>query len=142
MASFLAQLIRCRWAHWGALGVVLLSFWLPPDRGFGVPLCQFREVTHLPCLACGLTRSYIAVAHLNPAKAAFYHPLGLLLFPCTVMIALLLLVRTEQRQRLAERIEAYQRPFGRLGAGLLVVFVVYGLGRMGWLLVTHRPSPW
>lgn len=142
MAAFLCQLVRSRWAHYAALIVIVLSLGLPPDRGFGVPLCQFRTVTHLPCLACGLTRSFIALAHLDPARAAFYHPLGLLLFPLTALLAALLVTPEPWRRRVAEWTEARQRVLHYAGVGLLVVFVVYGFGRMGWVLVSHRPSPW
>jgi hypothetical protein len=142
MASFLLQLIRSRWAHYGALLVVLLAVGLPPDRGFGVPLCQFRVVTHLPCLACGLTRSFIALAHLDPARAAFYHPLGLILFPLTLALAALLAAPPARQLQVAAWVEARQRAWNRFGIGLLVVFIIYGLGRIGWLLATHRASPW
>jgi hypothetical protein len=142
MSSLLVQLIRSRWTHYAALAVVVLSFVLPPERGFGVPLCQFRTVTHLPCMACGLTRSYIALAHLNLSRAAFYHPFGLLLFPLTVGLAALLVVPATARRRLTKWAETRQRPLHYMGIGLFVVFMVYGLGRMGWLLITHRPSPW
>lgn len=142
MASFLAQLIRSRWTHYAALAVVVLSFVLPPDRGFGVPLCQFRVVTQLPCLACGLTRSYIALAHLNLGRAAFYHPLGLLLFPLTVALASLLIVPPPARRRLVEWTETGRRPLHYLSIAVLGVFLIYGLGRMGWVLLSHRPSPW
>jgi hypothetical protein len=117
MASFLVQLIRSRWAHYAALAVVVLSFVLPPDRGFGVPLCGFRIVTQLPCLACGLTRSYIALAHLNPGSAVFYHPLGLLLFPLTVGLASLLIAPEPARQRLAVWTETRRRPLHYVGSG-------------------------
>lgn len=142
MACFVIQLIRSRWAHYGALAVVLLAVGLPPDRGFGVPLCGFRIVTHLPCLACGMTRSFIALAHLDPARAAFYHPLGLILFPLTLALAALLITPVPRRLRLAGWVEARHRGVNRVGAGLIAVFIVYGLGRIGWLLATHRASPW
>jgi hypothetical protein len=82
------------------------------------------------------------LAHLDPARAAFYHPMGLLLFPLTVLLASLLVTPEPPRRRLAEWIESQRRPLRYVGIGLLVVFVVYGFGRMAWLLLTHRPSPW
>jgi len=142
MSCFLSQLIRSRWAHAAALVVVVLAFVLPPDRGFGVPLCQFRNVTNLPCLGCGLTRSYIAFARLDPARSAFYHPLGLLLFPVTVGIAALLPVRAPVLARLVLWAEKRQRMLNYLGIALLIFFVVYGFGRMLWVVLSGRPSPW
>jgi hypothetical protein len=142
MAVLLCQLVRSRWAQVGALAVVVLAFVLPPDRGLGLPLCQFRLTTQLPCLACGLTRSYIALAHLDPARAAFYHPLGLFLFPVTVALAALLPVKTSVRERLERWAEKRARPLNYVGIALLAFFVVYGFGRMAWVFGSGRPSPW
>ncbi|MGV3723265.1 MAG: DUF2752 domain-containing protein [Actinomycetota bacterium] len=142
MPCFLTQLIKSRWAHLAALAVVALAFMLPPDRGFGIPLCQFRNSTNLPCLGCGLTRSYIALAHLDPARSAFYHPLGLVLFPATVATAALLVVRETTRARLVEWTEKRGRSLNYFGSALLIFFVTYGVGRIVWTILSGRPSPW
>ena len=141
MGTFLAQCIRSRWAAAGCLVVVLLSLALPPG-GFGIPMCSFRATTQLPCFACGLTRSFIRMAHLNFREAAFYHPLGLVLFPLTVALALLLPVRTETRERLARRAERSGLVLNIVAVGLLILFLAYGTGRMVWVVQSHRPSPW
>lgn len=142
MPTFLTQLIKSRWAQIAALAVVALAFALPPDRGLGIPLCQFRNVTNLPCLGCGLTRSYIALAHLDPARSAFYHPLGLVLFPATVATAALLVVREPGQARLIRWAEKRRQPLNYIGIALLIFFVAYGFGRMAWTILSGRPSPW
>ncbi|MCC2670878.1 MAG: hypothetical protein K0Q72_3349 [Armatimonadetes bacterium] len=142
MAAFISQLIRSRWTNLAAVAVIVAALLLPPDRGFGLPLCQFRSMTHLPCLACGLTRSYIALAHLDVSRGAFYHPLGLVLFPFTLFVGAMVLVREPVRARVAGWVERQRLPLNRIGAALLVFFIVYGFGRMAWLLVTRQPSPW
>jgi len=40
--------------------------------------CPFRAATSLPCLSCGSTHAFAAVAHLHPFEAAAASPLGAL----------------------------------------------------------------
>jgi hypothetical protein len=40
--------------------------------------CPFRAATSLPCLSCGCTHAFAAVAHLHPLEAAAANPLGTL----------------------------------------------------------------
>jgi hypothetical protein len=44
-------------------------------------LCTFRRFAGLSCPGCGLTRSFISLAHADFRSAWFYNPAGLLLFP-------------------------------------------------------------
>jgi hypothetical protein len=44
------------------------------------PICRFRAATGMGCPSCGLTRSFIALAHREPAVAWRLHRLGPLLF--------------------------------------------------------------
>jgi hypothetical protein len=72
-----------------ALGVitavlVVSVVWRPPDDG-GFVLCLFRRLTGLPCMGCGLTRSFCACAKGELARAAAFHPLGPALFAATVV---------------------------------------------------------
>ena len=73
-----------------ALFVIAMSFAIPTLKSHGAWLsipCIFDKVTHLPCLICGMTRSFIMTAHGN-FKAAFqYHLLGPVLFFATVLFA-------------------------------------------------------
>jgi hypothetical protein len=42
--------------------------------------CTFRRVTGIPCPGCGLTRSFISIAHGRLADAWRYNAAGLLFF--------------------------------------------------------------
>ena len=53
--------------------------WQPADDG-GFILCAFRRVTGLPCMGCGLTRSFCAIAKGQAARAFAFHALGPPLF--------------------------------------------------------------
>ena len=47
--------------------------------------CPFRAATSLPCLSCGCTHAFAAVAHLHPLEAVAASPLGALAaFACAV----------------------------------------------------------
>jgi hypothetical protein len=58
------------------------------------------------------------------------------------MIAGLLVAPEAVRERVARSVEQRRRLWGGFGIGLVAFLVVYGFGRMAWLLVTHHPSPW
>lgn len=144
MGSLYAALIRSRWVSIIAAAVVALSLALPPS-GFGISACQFKMMTHLPCFGCGLTRSFIGMAHLRPDRAVFYHPGGVPLFLLTVFLAGLLPLSRERRARLGRWAEECSRPLNYFSVALLVLFVCFGVGRMVFvagLLREGRPSPW
>lgn len=141
MGQFAAACFRSRLLSAACLALLAAVYLLPLVGGGGFR-CLFREATHLPCLACGLTRSLAAAAHLRLAEAAFYHPLGLLLFPALAGGALLLLAPRRVRRALA----AWAEPRDALWAGLALVFLIlfaaYGFGRVAWVLAGGTPSPW
>jgi len=67
--------------------VISLSAWLtfarlddPVHPLFGLPPCGFLMVTGLPCPGCGLTHSFVAMAHLDFVAAVHANPFGVLLF--------------------------------------------------------------
>jgi hypothetical protein len=80
--------LRSRSRKEGALlllfvAAIALSFtipWLKSHHLFYNPPCIFYTVTHVPCLLCGLTRSFIDTAHGNLTAAFEMHLLGPLLF--------------------------------------------------------------
>ena len=80
--------------HWllliGAIVIVALSAALNvrPEGRVGVPgvdqplpgVCSFRRMTGQPCPGCGLTRSFISIAHGDLGAAWRFNPSGILLF--------------------------------------------------------------
>jgi len=70
--------------------VIALSFLIPTLKShhawLNVP-CVFHAVTGLPCLACGLTRSFVFTAHGAFAHAFEMHLLGPILFVATCAAA-------------------------------------------------------
>lgn len=58
-----------------------------PFPGFSVPLrlpCMFKFLTGFNCPACGLTRSFIYMSHLNPGSAFVMNHAGPLLYALCV----------------------------------------------------------
>jgi hypothetical protein len=67
-------------------------------------LCWFRAVFQIDCPFCGMTRSFVALAHGDVAAALRFHPAGPLLFVAMV-VALIAFVTVFVRrsQPLVER---------------------------------------
>lgn len=64
--------------------LVASVLWRPADDG-GFILCAFRRLTGIPCMGCGLTRSFCAIAKGEVGRAAGFHPLGPALFVAAVV---------------------------------------------------------
>jgi hypothetical protein len=57
---------------------IVAAFLLPARvADHGLVLCPVRAVTGFPCPACGLTRSWRAALHGDPAASLRFHPLGM-----------------------------------------------------------------
>lgn len=66
-------------------------------------LCPVLESTGLPCLFCGMTRSWLAMGGLDPVQAFTYHPLGPSLFVVASAAALYLALALITEKRLVIR---------------------------------------
>lgn len=144
MAPFFAYLARARWFSLFCVAVVAGALALPPG-GLPGPGCQFKEWTGLPCLGCGMTRSFIGMAHLDLARAALYHPLGIPLFLLALGGGLLLAFPRSARERVAAWTLARPRLMNVASVALLLAFTLYGFGRILWgleMLRLGRPLAW
>jgi hypothetical protein len=59
----------------GAAGALALRAW--PALAQGPPICAFRQLTHLGCPTCGLTRALASLARGDLAGSIALHPLAL-----------------------------------------------------------------
>jgi Protein of unknown function (DUF2752) len=57
----------------------------PHTAESGPVLCPFRRLTGLPCPGCGMTRSFVALAHGDIGSAFAYNRLGPLLMAIFVL---------------------------------------------------------
>lgn len=51
-------------------------------------LCPFLELSGLPCLFCGMTRSFMAMGGMDVGQAFTFHPLGPVFYILTIVAAL------------------------------------------------------
>jgi Protein of unknown function (DUF2752) len=78
---------------WVALGLVLAgaSAWVlsPMVRAHPGLLrpCLFKTLTGLPCVTCGLTRSFLALLDGHPVEAFHWHPVAVLLVALSPLLA-------------------------------------------------------
>jgi hypothetical protein len=97
----------------------------PDTVGSGPVICPFRLATGLPCPGCGLTRSWVYLAHGRWGEAMSANPFGLVL-----MVAVAALVAAVLRSAVLRRPSPSMaailasRPFLAVGAAWIVFGVV------------------
>jgi hypothetical protein len=75
-----------------------------PGGGSLGGMCWFRAAFHIDCPFCGMTRSFVALAHGDVAGAFRFHPAGPLLFVAmAVALVALVTVFVRRGQPLVER---------------------------------------
>jgi hypothetical protein len=110
--SLLPLVLLC----WGVLAYTLVSSRLQPGQARPLPLisawlqpalhiprhslCLFKDLTHLPCVFCGLTRSFVLIGHGQWRESLHYHLLGIPFYLLMVSIALLGVLVPQQAARL------------------------------------------
>jgi hypothetical protein len=89
-------------------------------------LCWFRDVFQIDCPLCGMTRSFVALAHGDVASAFRFHPAGLLLFAAMLVgFVAIVMVSLRGGRPLVER-----RGFLLAFETVTVVCLVVGVFRM------------
>jgi hypothetical protein len=117
IAVGVCALVAARWFPFGALP----------------PLCAFKTFTGLPCLSCGMTRSWVHVVHGRFGDAWLTSPLGVLLCLATVAAIAYGVARSTGRMP-ALRLDLSKA--GRLGVRIAVGLAV--LINWGYVLVGGR----
>ncbi|MCX5684439.1 MAG: DUF2752 domain-containing protein, partial [Planctomycetota bacterium] len=109
------------------------SFLYAPYVHDGPVLCPLRLVTGIPCPACGLTRSFCALASGRPADAFAEHLLGPLafFFAGVLGVAWSYEVAAGRRVEWLQRLAYSKRVAWTLGGGILAYYVVR-MVQWGW----------
>jgi uncharacterized protein DUF2752 len=108
--------------------VLAASFLYAPYVHDGPVLCVSRLVAGVPCPACGLTRSFCAMASGHPSAAFGFHVFGPFLFALTVLAIPVFAFEGWQRRSLTPvRRLLFSRRLAWIEAALLVS---YHLGRL------------
>lgn len=95
-------------------------------RGTGLDLpdlivCPFFAAVHVPCLLCGLTRSYLAMGGLDVRQAFIFHPLGPVLYLGMLGMGALMAWSLIRRRRLSLHLNQTARAAAlRFGVAILV----------------------
>ena len=111
--------------------ILLLSFLMNLEGHAGVAislggqtlpsLCTFRNLTGWDCPGCGMTRSFISLAHGQWYESLNYHPLGWLMFG---MVAFQIPFRGVQLSRLRRGLQPLYWPAAVwLGWGFMILLV-------------------
>jgi hypothetical protein len=71
---------------WGAIGLVALAAArLVPPGLTGFYKCPFHSITGIPCLTCGMTRSFQHIVHGRLLEAFSLNPLGAMFCIFTIL---------------------------------------------------------
>lgn len=121
--------------------ILAISVLVRPDQsirldflGLSFPsliLCPFFELTGIPCLFCGATRSFMAMGGLDLAGSFNFHPLGPAMFLMTVAAAVCLVPTTLMKRRFEFNIAPSLRNL-ILGAIALSVLLAWPLKIFLW----------
>jgi hypothetical protein len=108
----------------GAGCLVAAAITSPDAVGRGPVLCPFRLVTGLPCPGCGLTRSWVYLAHGRWADALAANPFGVVAMTAVLVLLVTVAVRLAQSRPLPSLSAALASPGFRIVASLWLVFGV------------------
>jgi hypothetical protein len=120
----------------GALGVLILSFILPPSGVFFISVCTFKNITGTPCPGCGLTRSVINISHMHIAQALHVNPMGIPIYLVLLFLAIYNFLPAGIRLKADSLLQRNERAVfllgaffvsGMLGVWIFRLIVVYGL---------------
>ena len=136
-ASKVAAARRDQWCvFWVAVAILAASFVLQcgADGRVRLPLvetelpqvCWSRRYLGIECPTCGLTRSFVSLAHRDVAASVHYQPLGLVLF---AVVAAQIPYRLVQLRRLSEGRLLWRHPLLKIGVWLLAAGL---LGQWLW----------
>jgi hypothetical protein len=72
---------RSPWTAWWALGLIAAGVWvaLRAWTPLGDPVCALRQIAHIGCATCGLTRAFTALARGDLGASLAFHPMALVL---------------------------------------------------------------
>lgn len=114
--------------------VVFLSVTLTPEiklnvfgRAFHlVSLSWFRDLTGVPCLFCGMTRSFVAMGGMELRQAFVFHPLGPVLYGVWTLASLAAGVLFIARRRISLTVGASLRR--------RIIFAAMGILTLAWAI--------
>lgn len=112
----------------GGVAALVAAFAISPDHiDDGPVICPFRRLTGLPCPGCGLTRSWVHLAHGQWGDALLANPFGLVTAAGVLALATLV-VRARLRGSQPPDVDAFLlRPWV---LAVLMVWLAFGASRI------------
>ncbi|MFX4285415.1 DUF2752 domain-containing protein [Janibacter sp. G349] len=108
-------------------GLVIARLWPVPSVDGGTPTCLMRTLTGLPCPGCGMTRSWVHLAHGDVATAFEYNlfgPVAMAAAAGIVVWTVYALVRRVPTHSLLDKVNP------RILLGLTVLWLAYSAVRI------------
>ncbi len=108
-------------------GLVIARVWPVASVDSGAPTCLMRIVTGLPCPGCGMTRSWVHLAHGDVAAAFQYNlfgPVAMAMAAGIVVYTVVALLRRGRPERLLEVVNP------KILLGLVGVWLAYSVIRI------------
>lgn len=90
----------------------------------GPILCPFRLLTGVPCPLCGMTRSWVYLAHGDVEASVTSHPVGPLLMAFTALVVVVAVIRWVRGSAFIA-----DRWLVRAAVVLGIVTCIFGVGR-------------
>jgi hypothetical protein len=113
---------------------VASAIYAPPGGNY-YTICGFKNLTGLPCPGCGLTHSFCSLGKGHFAAGFEYNTLGPVLFLYAILLfarSAFVLVRFDRAAFSLDKVVAASRTIRML----VLLFVVYGVVRVGYLLIS------
>jgi len=121
-------------------GVFVVSVWLNPPGGDYFTICGFKNLTGLPCPGCGLTHSFCAIGKGHLLSAFSFNLLGPALFLIFTLVWFRSVCVLLNKTGVVEKFDQWMERV-RLVRRMTFAFLVFGAGRIVYLLVFH-PEAW
>ncbi len=112
----------------GGAAAIVAAFWFSPDHiEDGPVICPFRRLTGLPCPGCGLTRSWVYLAHGQWSDSLSAHPFGVIAAGLTVALVVAVVAARVRRRRPPDLDRLVRRPWALALIGAWLAFAVVRL---------------
>jgi hypothetical protein len=111
------------WIAAGGSAALAGAFVLSPDGiDDGPVICPFRLLTGLPCPGCGLTRSWVHLAHGQWRDSFLANPFGVVLVALLVALVAAVVIARVRHTAAPDLDELVRRPWLRAVLGAWLVF--------------------